>query len=134
MAKQTLNRAWAHFLWQLVGVTVENCRAKPKQHAGDTRFCGFADIRVFLFNPEGDAIPFLHLKGNAIKLIGDNLHFDPKAEPGSGDRKGEFFPHWLPARVEARTVITMKLAALPEIQDMVQITRQQCPDVQAFEA
>jgi len=95
-------------------------RVAPRQHKGNVIFVGYADIQTWLFR-DGVAIPFITLCGNSIKLIGDQIHFDPKSERGKGDRSNDYFPHWFPGAGEARAVLTHKLAEDPKIQEMVRL-------------
>jgi hypothetical protein len=112
-------------LWDRLGVTVDNVRLAPRQHRGNVVFCGYADIILWIFASDGLAIPLVHLCGNSIKLMGDQLHFDPKSERGKGTRSDHFFAHWLPAGAESRHILTRKLSELPEMQEMIQNTRAQ---------
>ena len=117
MAKP-LNTAQAASLWNLFGITVDKVRVAPRQHKGNVIFVGYADIQVWLF--EGQTpIPLFTMCGNSIKLIGDQIHFDPKSERGKGDRSNDFFPHWYPMSGEARVVLTRKLTEDAKIQEMV---------------
>ncbi len=119
MAKP-IDRAEAASLWDLIGVTVDKVRIAPRQHKGNVMFLGYADIQVWLFNGQA-MIPFLTMCGNSIKLIGEQLHFDPKSERGKGSRSSDFFPHWYPGSGAARVVITRKLSEDRQIQEMIQV-------------
>lgn len=116
MAKE-IDQTQAAYLWEHVGVSVENLRLAPRQHRGNVIFCGYTDILVWIF-ARGDTLPLVRLCGNSIKVIGNNIHFDPKAERGTGSRKDHFFHYWFPMTSASRAVFTQKLAALPEIQEM----------------
>lgn len=118
MAKP-IDQAQAASLWEKVGVTADKLRLAPRQHKGNVVFCGYADIHIWIFDG-GKAIPFLTLTGNSIKLIGDQLHFDPKSERGKGTRSGEFFPHWYPNTPAARAMLSRKLQELPELIEMAE--------------
>ena len=107
-------------LWNLVGVTVDKTRVAPRQHKGNVIFVGYADIHVWVFEGQ-TAIPLMTLCGNSIKLIGDQIHFDPKSERGKGERSNDFFPHWYPRSGAARAVITRKLGEDPKVQEMVRL-------------
>ncbi len=107
----------AAHLWDSIGVTVENIRMAPRQHKGNVIFCGYADILVWIF-ADGNTIPLIHLCGNSIKIMGNDIHFDPKSERGKGDRKDHFFAHWFPLTGASRAVLTQKIAGIPEIQEM----------------
>lgn len=119
MAKP-IDQAHAASLWDLVGVTVDKTRVAPRQHKGNVMFVGYADIHVWLFENQ-TPIPFITLCGNSIKLIGDQLHFDPKSERGKGERSNDFFPHWFPKDGAARAVITRKLSEDPKVQEMIRL-------------
>ena len=118
MAKP-IDQDQAAALWEQVGITVEKIRLAPRQHKGNVIFCGYADFQMWMFH-QGVAIPFITLPGNSIKLIGDQIHFDPKSERGKGERAGEFFPHWYPNTPAGRAMLTRKLQDLPEIVQMVE--------------
>ena len=119
---QEINELHAAHFWEMVGVSVSGCNVRPKQHKGDVKFVGYFNLQVWLFSPDGEAMPFLDLQGNSLKLIGENVHFDPKSEPAKDNRPGgrKFFNHWFPMARAAREVLTRKLVELPEIQEMVQ--------------
>jgi hypothetical protein len=117
MAK-TIDQAQAAHLWELMGVTVENIRLAPRQHKGNVVFCGYADILIWIF-AGGSAVPLVHLCGNSIKLMGDQIHFDPKSERGKGERSAHFFPHWFPMSGAARAAMTQKLSEDADIQKMI---------------
>ncbi len=123
---QELNNRHAALLWEMMGVSVTNCRALPKEHAGGVTFLGYFDLQVWVFPPIGEALPLIQLVGNSLKTIGNDLHFDPKAERAKDDRPGarKFFNHWFPMSRAAREVLTRKLADLPEIQEMVQKSKE----------
>ena len=107
-------------LWNLFEITVDEVRIRPRQHKGNVIFVGYADFQVWLFKGR-TSIPLITLCGNSIKLIGDQIHFDPKSEPGKGGRSGDYFPHWRPISPEGRAVITRKLVENAEIQEMVKL-------------
>ena len=119
MAKP-IDQDHAALLWSLFGVTVDKIRVAPRQHKGNVMFIGYADIHVWLFQGQ-TPIPLMTLCGNSIKLIGDQIHFDPKSERGKGERSKDFFPHWYPKSSAARAVITRKLSEDPQIQEMVRL-------------
>ncbi len=100
----------AAYLYDHIGIIVTNAHSHPRQHKGNVVFCGYADFQVSI-----DGIPVLQMCGNSIKLMGDQIHFDPKSEAGKGDRAGNFFPHWFPMTREARIVLTEKLKRDPAI-------------------
>ena len=103
MAKE-LNRQIAAALFEMIEVKVTSTRVNPRQHKGNVVFVGYADFQI-----EVQGIPFLQMCGNSIKLMGENVHFDPKSERGKGDRTDHFFPHWFPMTGEARAVINEKI-------------------------
>ena len=115
-----IDQTQAESLWDLFGVTVDKIRVAPRQHKGNVVFVGYADIHIWLFNGQ-TPIPLVTLCGNSIKLIGDQVHVDPKSERGKGDRSSEYFPHWRPKSAAARAVLTKKLAEDASIQEMVQL-------------
>ncbi len=119
MAK-AFDKEQAASLWNLFGVTVDKTRVRPRQHKGNVMFVGYADIHIWLFADQ-KPIPLLTLCGNSIKLIGDQIHIDPKAEQGKGDRSNDYFPHWYPKDGPARAVITAKLVEDASIQEMVKL-------------
>ena len=119
MAKE-IDRKEAASLWDLFGITVDKTRVAPRQHKGNVIFVGYADIHIWLFAGP-TAVPLATLCGNSIKLIGEQIHFDPKSERGKGDRSNDFFPHWYPKSGAARAVLTAKLAEDASIQEMVQL-------------
>lgn len=104
------DKAIAAYLYDHLEITVTKSHLAPRLHKGSVIFCGYADFQVSI-----DKIPFLQLCGNSIKLMGDQVHFDPKSEEGKGDRAGSFFPHWFPMTREARIVLTEKLKRDPAI-------------------
>ena len=120
MAKKAVDQEQAASLWNLFGVTVDKVRVAPRQHKGNVMFVGYADIHIWLFAGQ-KSIPLVTLCGNSIKLIGEQIHVDPKSERGKGDRSNDFFPHWYPADGPARAVITAKLADNASIQEMVSL-------------
>jgi len=99
-----LDRKAAAKLFDLISVKVTNTRISPRQHRGNVLFVGYADFQI-----EVADIPFLQMCGNSIKILGDNIHFDPKGERGKNDRKDHFFPHWFPVNGESRAVLTEHL-------------------------
>lgn len=121
---EPINKVQAAFLWDLLGVSVDNLRPAPRQHQGNVIFCGYADILIWIFVGD-NAVPLIQLCGNSIKLIGDDLHFDPKSERGQGEYRSQHFAHWFPTTGAARAVLTRKLAELPEIQAMLIQAKQQ---------
>jgi hypothetical protein len=111
----------------VIEVDPESIRLKPRQHKGNVLFCGYANFRIGLHQEiDGvrQVIPFVTLVGSAIKLMGERIHFDPKAEPGKkpDPKTGKipYFPVWFPRSPESRAVFNAKLARLPEIQQLVQ--------------
>ena len=100
----------AAHLFDRIGISVTNTRVHPRQHKGNVIFCGYADLQLSI-----DGIPVIQLCGNSIKLMGDQIHFDPKSEAGKGDRQGQYFPHWFPMTAEARAVLTETLKRDPAI-------------------
>ena len=124
-----INRTHARRLFDLVVVEVDtrSIRLKPKQHKGGVLFCGYVDFLIGLLQEiDGvrQVIPWTTLCGTSIKLMGDKIHFDPKAEPGRtpDPKTGKipYYPVWFPRTAEARAVFTAKIARLPEIQRMVE--------------
>lgn len=107
----------AALLFDRLGVTVTGVRVLPRQHKGSVVFCGYADFQIDI-----DGIPVLQLCGNSVKLMSDEIHFDPKSEPGAGSRAGHHFPHWFPMTAEARAVLTEKLKRDPQIIAMCEET------------
>lgn len=107
------NREIASFIFEHIEVAVIKQRLSPRQHKGNVVFCGYADFQISI-----GGTPFLHLCGNAIKLIGDQVHFDPKSEAGKGENAGSFFPCWFPMTGESRAVLTEKLKRNPKIISM----------------
>ncbi len=120
MAKKEVDREQAASLWDLFGITVDKIRVRPRQHKGNVMFVGYADIHIWLFEGQ-KSIPFVTLCGNSIKLIGGQIHVDPKSEQGKGDRSGDYFPHWYPMDGAARAALTAKLAEDASIQEMVSL-------------
>lgn len=118
MAK-TIDQAEAAHLWEFVGVTAENIRLAPRQHKGNVVFCGYADILIWIRLGAENYVPLIHLCGNSIKLMGDQIHFDPKSERGKGERSAHFFPHWFPMSGASRAMITQKLSENADIQKMI---------------
>jgi len=115
---KAIDQAQAANLWETMGLTVENIRLAPRQHKGNVIFCGYADILLWIF-AGGTAVPLVHLCGNSIKLMGDQIHFDPKSERGKGERSAHWFPHWFPMSGAARAVMTQKLSENEDVQKMV---------------
>lgn len=113
MAKEFSKEIAAH-LWQYVTVSTRNHRLFPKQHKGNVLFVGYADITLIV-----GGVEFLSLPGNSIKLMGDQIHFDPKQEKAR-DGSDRYFPLWLPVSAEARAVLTELLKADPNIIEMVE--------------
>ncbi len=107
---QEFDKDQAAHLFDRIGISVTNARAHPRQHKGNVIFCGYADIQIRI-----DEVPMIQLCGNSIKLMGDQIHFDPKSEAGRGDRAGQYFPHWFPMTAEARAVLTELLKRDPAI-------------------
>ncbi len=109
MAKEFDKDQAAH-LFDRIGISVTNIRVHPRQHKANVIFCGYADLQFSI-----DGIPVIQLCGNSIKLMGDQIHFDPKSEQGKGDRQGQYFPHWFPMSAEARASITELLKRDPAV-------------------
>jgi hypothetical protein len=112
MAKE-LNKEQAAHLFDRLEVNVTNTRIHPRQHKGNVVFCGYADFQINI-----DGIPVIQLCGNSIKLMGDQVHFDPKSEAGRGERQGQYFPHWFPMTAEARAALTELIKRDPQIDAM----------------
>ncbi len=124
-----INRAHARRLFDLVVVEVDpkSIRLVPRQHKGNVLMCGYADFQIGLHQEiDGvlQVIPWTTLCGNAIKLMNDRIHFDPKSEKGKKEDpetgKFPYFPVWLPRTAEARAVFNEKISRLPEIQQLVE--------------
>jgi len=132
-----LDRETAAYLFEHIEIAVTKSRIHPRQHKGDVVFCGYADFQVSF-----DGVPFLQLCGNPIKLMGNQIRFDPKSEKGTGDRAGSHFPCWFPMTAEARAVITEKLKRSSEIVAMCDAavhelrgeTSEALPDANPFNA
>jgi hypothetical protein len=110
----TFNKETAKHLWSYLDLTSRNHRLLPKQHKGNVVFVGYADLTIKVGN-----IDFLSLPGTSIKLMGDQIHFDPKQEKAR-DGSNRWFPLWLPVSAEARSVLTELVKADPQIIEMVQ--------------
>lgn len=110
----TFSKEVAGQLWSYLGLTSRNHRLAPKQHKGNVVFVGYADLTV-----QVGGIDFLSLPGTSIKLMGDQIHFDPKSEKAR-DGSNRWFPLWLPVSAEARAVLTELVKADPQIVEMVQ--------------
>lgn len=100
---QNFNRELAAALWNRIQLTTNNHRLYPKQHKGSVVFVGYADFTLSI-----DGVPFLCLPGTSIKLMGDQIHFDPKSERAR-DGSNRYFPLWFPVSAEARAVLTEHL-------------------------
>lgn len=112
MSQKQFNRELAAALWQRMQLATSNHRLYPKQHKGSVLFVGYADFTLSI-----DGIPFLCLPGNSIKLMGDQIHFDPKSERAR-DGSPRYFPLWFPVSAEARAVLTEQLKADAQIVQM----------------
>lgn len=112
---QELDREKAALLFEKVGLEVTNTRIHPRQHKGSVVFVGYADFQITI-----NGTPLIQLCGNSIKLMNEQIHFDPKSEAGKGQRSDQYFPHWFPMTAESRAVLTEKLKRDPQIIDMVQ--------------
>jgi len=124
-----INRAHARRLFDLVVVEVDpqSIRLVPRQHKGNVLMCGYADFQIGLHQEiDGvrQVIPWMTLCGNAIKLMNDKIHFDPKSEkgktPNTETGKFPYFPVWMPRTAEARAVFSEKISRLPEIRQLVE--------------
>lgn len=124
-----INRAHARRLFDLMHIEVDpkSVRLVPRQHKGDVLFCGYVDFSIGLIQEidgRHEVIPWMILCGNAIKLMGDKIHFDPKGEKGkrqdSDTGKYPYFPVWFPRTAEARAVFNEKITRLPEIRKLVE--------------
>jgi hypothetical protein len=111
---QPLNKEIAAHLWQYVQVSTRNHRLYAKQHKGNVLFVGYADLTLQI-----GGVDFLSLPGTSIKLMGDQIHFDPKQEKAR-DGSDRYFPLWLPVSAEARAVLTELIKADPGIVEMVE--------------
>ncbi|MBD3261600.1 MAG: hypothetical protein GF334_07965 [Candidatus Altiarchaeales archaeon] len=112
MAQREFDKQLAATLWERIQLSTSNHRLYPKQQQGGVLFVGYADFTVSL-----DGIPLLCLPGNSIKLMGDQLHFDPKAEKAR-DGSPRWFPLWFPVSGEVRAVLTEKLKVEERIVEM----------------
>ncbi len=112
MAKEFDKNQAAH-LFDRLGISVANVRMHPRQHKGNVVFCGYADFQISI-----DGISVLQLCGNSIKIMGDQIHFDPKSEAGKGERQGHYFPHWFPMTAEARAALSELIKRDPKIISM----------------
>lgn len=112
MSQKQFSKEIAAHLWQYVTVSTRNHRLFPKQHKGNVLFVGYADITLIV-----GGVEFLSLPGNSIKLMGDQVHFDPKQEKAR-DGSDRYFPLWLPVSAEARAVLTELIKADPQIIEM----------------
>lgn len=112
MAQKQFDKGMAGHLWDRMSILTSNHRVYPKQHKGNVLFVGYADFTIQI-----DGIPVLALPGNSIKLMGDQVHFDPKSEKAR-DGSNRYFPIWLPVSAEARAVITERLKQDPQIIEM----------------
>jgi hypothetical protein len=111
---QPLNKEVAAHLWQYVTVGTRNHRLLPKQHKGNVLFVGYADITLQI-----GGVDFLSLPGTSIKLMGDQVHFDPKQEKAR-DGSDRYFPVWLPVSAESRAVLSELIKADSDIIEMVE--------------
>jgi hypothetical protein len=124
-----INRAQARRLFDLMVVEVDpkSIRLAPRQHKANILFCGYADFIIGLnqvIDGVQQVIPWTTLCGNAIKLMNDKIHFDPKGEKGKKEDpktgKIPYYPVWFPRTAEARAVFNAKITRLPEIQKLVE--------------
>jgi len=124
-----INKAHARRLFDLIHIEVDpkSVRFAPRQHKGNVLFCGYVDFLIGLTQEiDGliQVIPWTTLCGNAIKLMGDKIHFDPKHEEGRqrdpDTGKHPYFPVWFPRTAESRAVFNEKISRLPEIRELVE--------------
>jgi hypothetical protein len=109
---KTFSKEIAAHLWQYVQLSTRNHRLLPKQHKGNVLFVGYADLTLQI-----GGVDFLSLPGTSIKLMGDQVHFDPKQEQAR-DGSDRYFPVWLPVSAESRAVLTELIKADPQIVEM----------------
>lgn len=124
-----INRAHARCLFDLMHIEVDpkSVRLVARQHKGNVLFCGYVDFSIGLvqeIDGQRQVIPWTTLCGNAIKLMGDKIHFDPKGEKGKRQNpetgKYPYFPVWFPRTAESRAVFNEKITRLPEIRKLVE--------------
>ncbi len=111
----------------VVEVDPKSIRLVPRQHKGNVLMCGYADFMIGLcqeIDGVRQVIPWTTLCGNAIKLMGDRIHFDPKGEKGTKPDpetgRYPYFPVWFPRSAESRAVFNEKVSRLPEIRQLVE--------------
>lgn len=109
-----LDKKLCALLWQYVQLSTRNHRLYAKQHKGNVLFVGYADLTIQI-----GGVDFLSLPGTSIKLMGDQIHFDPKQEQAR-DGSDRYFPLWLPVSAEARAVLDQLIKADPGIIQMVE--------------
>jgi len=118
-----INRAHARRLFDLLEVEIDNVNLYPREYRGGIRLCGFADFLISVRQQDLGSIPLLQMNGNAIKLVGKDIRFDPKSEPGKKvdpvTHRTPYFPHWFPRTVEVRAVLDIKISRHPKIQGLV---------------
>lgn len=114
MARKQFDRQLASALWERIGVSTANHRLYPKQHKGSVVFVGYADLTLSI-----DGIPLICLPGTSLKVMGDQIHFDPKSEQAR-DGSPRYFPLWFPVSPEIRAVMTEHLKNDPRIIEMCQ--------------
>lgn len=103
MAQREFDKKLAAALWERIQLSTSNHRLYPKMQNGGVLFVGYTDFTISL-----DGIPILCLPGNSIKLMGNQIHFDPKSEKAR-DGSSRWFPLWFPVSGEMRAVLTEKL-------------------------
>jgi len=111
MSTKPFSKEIAGHLWELMQVTTTNRRLHPKMHEGSVLFVGYADMILSV-----GGIDVIALPGSSIKLIGDQIHFDPKQERARDGKR--FFPVWCPILAESRAVFTECLKNDPKIIEM----------------
>jgi hypothetical protein len=109
---KSFNKEIAGHLWTYLGLTTRNHRLAPKQHKGNVVFVGYVDLTL-----QVGGIDFLSLPGTSIKIMGDQIHFDPKSEQAR-DGSNRWFPLWMPVSAEARAVLSELVKADPQIVEM----------------
>ncbi len=111
MSQKNFSKEIAGHLWEHMQVTTSKHRLCPKLHKASVLFVGYADFILSVGGIEVIALP-----GNSIKLMGDQIHFDPKQEKARDGSR--YYPVWLPISTEARAVLTECLKVDPQIVEM----------------
>ena len=111
---KSFSREAASRLWKYLQLTSSNHRLHVRQHEGNVLFVGYADLIIWV---NGERL--LALPGTSIKLMGDQVHFEPKQEQAR-DGSERYFPVWLPITSESRAVLTELIKADRDIANMIQ--------------